>query len=43
MSINVLEKYCISITTIRAVGAGHLSPRGLHERDLEGGLVYWGP
>jgi len=22
---------------------GHLSPRGLHERDMEAGLLYWGP
>jgi len=25
------------------LGTGHLSPRGLHEGDLEGGLLYWGP
>ena len=24
----------------RALGMGHLSPRGLHEGDLEGGLLY---
>jgi len=27
----------------RALGTGHLSPRGFHEADLEGGLLYWGP
>ena len=27
----------------RALGTGHLSPRGLHEGDLEGGLLYCGP
>jgi len=24
-------------------GTGHLSPRGLHEGDLKGVLLYWGP
>jgi hypothetical protein len=27
----------------RAVETEHLSPRGLHEGDLEGGLLYWVP
>jgi len=27
----------------RALGMGHLSLRGLHEEDLEGGLHYWRP
>jgi hypothetical protein len=27
----------------RALGMGHLSPRGLQEGDLEGGLIYWDP
>jgi hypothetical protein len=27
----------------RALGTGHLSPRGLNEDDLEGRLLYWGP
>jgi hypothetical protein len=26
----------------RALGTGNLSPRGLHERDLQVGLLYWG-
>jgi len=28
---------------MRALGTGHLSPKGLHKGDLEGGLLYWGP
>ena len=27
----------------RALRTGHLSPRGLHEGDLEGGLLFWEP
>jgi hypothetical protein len=27
----------------RALGTGHLCPRGLHEGDLEGGILCWGP
>ena len=27
----------------KALGTGHLSLRGVHEGDLEGGFLYWGP
>jgi len=27
----------------RTLGMGHLFPSGLHEGDLEGGLIYWAP
>jgi hypothetical protein len=27
----------------RALGTGHLSPMGLRNGDLEGGLLYWRP
>jgi hypothetical protein len=27
----------------RALGMGHLFPRGLHKGNLEEGLLYWGP
>jgi len=35
--------FCLFTITSSTLGTGRLSPRGLHERDLEGGLLYWGP